>query len=70
MAFAFVLLAIAASPVLAHSQAVGGAGGTFLNGLLTWVQSNVLTTSGPSPSSEVGRRAGLVAFCSVGAHTR
>ena len=46
MAFAFVLLAIAASPVLAHAQAVGGAGGTFLNGLLTWVQSNVLTTIG------------------------
>ena len=45
-AFAFVLFAIAASPVLAHAQAVGGAGGTFLNGLLTWVQSNVLTTIG------------------------
>jgi type IV secretory pathway VirB2 component (pilin) len=46
VAFAFVLLAIVASPVLAHAQAVGGAGGTFLNGLLTWVQSNVLTTIG------------------------
>jgi type IV secretory pathway VirB2 component (pilin) len=46
MAFTFVLLAVAASPTLAHAQAVGGSGGTFLNGLLTWVQSNVLTTVG------------------------
>jgi type IV secretory pathway VirB2 component (pilin) len=45
-AFTFVLLAVTASPILAHAQAVGGAGGTFLNGLLTWVQSNVLTTVG------------------------
>lgn len=45
-AFAVALLAITASPVLAHAQAVGGGGGTFLNGLLTWVQSNVLTTIG------------------------
>ena len=39
---AVALAAIALAPDVAHAQAAGG--GTFLQGALTWLQGNVITT--------------------------